>query len=89
MNLNALLLIFLTSLLGFLVLYPVANSSSQTIPDWHESVDPWVLDAAIAANEAEFIIFLSEQADLNEAKQLTNKVDKGTFVFEKLTAIAS
>jgi serine protease AprX len=89
MNLNALLLIFLTSLLGFLVLSPAANSSSQTIPDWHESVDPWVLDAAIAANEAEFIIFLSEQADLNEAKQLTNKVDKGTFVFEKLTAIAS
>lgn len=89
MNRNAFLLLALTSLLSLLLLLPSAIPRSQAGGSWHESVEPLLLETILDQEEAEFIVFLSEQADLSRAEQITDKIDKGTFVFEKLTAIAS
>lgn len=89
MNRKTTLLFALTSLLGLLLFFPAANSSSQAVVSWHQSVEPLVFETLVTENEAEFIVYLREQADLSGAQQLTKKVEKGTFVFENLTAIAS
>ena len=42
------------------------------IPPWQSKVDSWVLETA-DTGETEFLVFLSEQADLGEAARLPNK----------------
>ena len=58
--------------------------------DWRDKVDPWVFDqlARESSGETEFLIVLAEQADLAPAKRLRTKLEKGTFVYEKLVATA-
>ena len=46
------------------ILFPPATPPSHL--DWQAQVDPWVLETA-QTGETEFIIFLSEQADLSRA----------------------
>ena len=59
--------------------------------DWRDKVDPWVFDQLTreSSAEAEFLIVLAEQADLSAAKRLRTKLEKGTFVYETLTATAA
>ena len=57
------------------------------IPPWQSKVDPWVLGTA-EAGETEFLVFLSEQADLGEASHLRKKAEKGKHVYAALTATA-
>lgn len=57
--------------------------------DWKAEVDPWVLETAKVQSKTEFIVFLSEQADLGPADALETKLEKGIFVFEELTGIAN
>lgn len=54
---------------------------------WQAKVDSQVLDGA-AAGQAEFILFLTEQADLSAAGSLPSKLEKGAYVFERLTEVA-
>jgi uncharacterized repeat protein (TIGR01451 family) len=54
---------------------------------WEAKVDSWVLETG-ASGETEFIVYLSEQADLSAAAALSTKLEKGTYVFETLTAVA-
>ena len=80
------------SLITLLVLLAIASSSlalaAQEAPDaWRAKVDPWVLDTA-SEGETEFIVFLTEQANVSGAEALTSKVEKGRFVFEALTQTA-
>ncbi len=80
------------SLITLLVLLVIASSSlalaAQEAPDaWRAKVDPWVLDTA-SEGETEFIVFLSQQANVSGAEALTSKVEKGRFVFEALTQTA-
>jgi subtilisin family serine protease len=89
MNRNTSLLLALTCLTALALILLVPNSSSQADVGWIESVDPLILETMLVEDEAEFIVFLKEQADLSGAEQITNKTDKGTFVFERLTALAA
>ena len=80
------------SLITLLMLLTIVSSSlavaAQEAPDaWRAKVDPWVLDTA-AEGDTEFIVFLSQQADLDGAEALTTKLEKGRFVFETLTQTA-
>ena len=55
---------------------------------WTQKVDPWVLDTAVVETETEFLIFLTEQADLGRAAMLNGKLQKGAHVYDRLTATA-
>jgi len=55
---------------------------------WQSKVDPWVLQTA-SEGETEFLVFLTEQADLSRASALKTKLEKGTYVFETLTETAA
>ena len=73
-----------------LIITALFFSYFQVVPSaqaWHEKIDPWVLDKA-AEGEAEFLVFLNEQADLSGAAGLQAKLDKGTYVYESLTDVA-
>lgn len=87
-KLSSLSMIFLASLM---VIFTVM--SAQTRPAdavmWQTSVDPWILETADANGETEFLVFLEEQADLSAAYSLSTKLDKGTYVYETLTATAA
>ena len=60
----------------------------QEIPaPWQAKVDPWVLENA-GSGETEFLVFLKEQADLSGATLLRTKLEKGAFVYQRLTETA-
>jgi subtilisin family serine protease len=42
-----------------------------------------------ASGETDFLVVLNEQADLSGAARLTNKTAKGTYVFQKLSEVAT
>jgi subtilisin family serine protease len=54
--------------------------------NWQDKVDPRLLQGAPATNE--FLVILSEQADLSGATALKTKAAKGRYVFERLTEVA-
>jgi serine protease AprX len=58
---------------------------------WESKIDPWVLNKVTNSPEAqtEFLLFLNEQADLSGAAGLKTKLEKGTYVFQHLTALAN
>jgi serine protease AprX len=60
---------------------PVPTVTLQT------KVDPWVLGTA-EAGKTEFLVFLSEQINLDEAARLPKKTEKGKHVYAALTATA-
>lgn len=62
------------------------GTRQEALP-WERKVDSWVL-ASAEAGETEFLVYLSEQADLREAARLVTKEEKGRFVFERLTEVA-
>ncbi len=59
--------------------------------DWTRKVDPPVFQfsAQAASGETDFIVVLHEQADLSGAARLSSKLSKGTYVFQKLTELAT
>lgn len=59
--------------------------------DWTRKVDPPVLRfaAQAASGETDFLVVLNEQADLSAAPKLGSKLAKGTYVFQKLTEVAT
>lgn len=56
---------------------------------WQDKVDPWVLETGQRQGETEFLVFLTEQADVSAAANLTTKEAKGHYVYETLTATAN
>ncbi|UCH63154.1 MAG: S8 family serine peptidase [Fidelibacterota bacterium] len=60
---------------------------SATSDDWREKVDATVLEAA-SVREIAYIVLLNEQADLSEATELRTKLEKGKYVFERLSELA-
>ncbi len=54
---------------------------------WQSKVDPWVLETG-TTGQTEFLVYLIEQADLSGAAALKTKLEKGSYVFEQLTAVA-
>ena len=57
------------------------------IPPWQSKVDSWVLETADAGG-TEFLVFLSEQADLGQAAHFRKKTEKGKHVYAALTTTA-
>lgn len=80
-------LIFLVFVLAVLTLslFPLTRASAAP---WESKVDPWVLETA-ALGQTEFMVFLSEQADVSGADRLETKLEKGTYVYETLRATAA
>jgi serine protease AprX len=54
---------------------------------WQAKVDPWVLETS-AQGETEFIIFLTEQAEVSGAANLPTKLEKSRYVLERLNEVA-
>jgi hypothetical protein len=54
---------------------------------WMAKVDPWVIDSG-RYNETEFLVFLTEQADLGAAAELPDKESKAVFVHRSLSGTA-
>jgi len=60
--------------------------SARTNPN--NKIDLTILESLEANGHVEFILFLTDQADLSEAKYLTTKGEKGVFVYDRLTQVA-
>ena len=67
----------------FLLVAPALHAG-----DWTERVDPWVIDQVSRQGETEFLVFLSEQADLSAARALSKKDAKGWYVYVTLSEVA-
>ena len=80
------LLILITS--SFSVSTAISSPQPAQPGPWQTKVDPWVLETA-TKGETEFIIFLAEQADLSGAASLKTKLEKGTYVYQRLTEVAA
>jgi subtilisin family serine protease len=63
------------------------NICGETACGWSDKVEPALLTQPMAG-EAEFLVMLSQQADLSGASSLPSKRQKGTYVFERLTGVA-
>lgn len=85
---SKLLLLGLTTLLIAFTLISAQTRTADAVL-WQTSVDPWVLETADANGQTEFLVFLSEQADLTAAYALDTKLQKGAYVYETLTATAA
>ena len=91
----ALILTHVKTLVCFLYLLALAlttrASEPQNSTDWTSKVDPRVLQSSkeAASGETDFIVLLTEQADLSGAASLPTKLAKGTYVFQKLTEVAT
>lgn len=55
---------------------------------WISKIDPAVWHSAANGDTVEFLVVLTEQADLNEAVFLPKKEEKGAYVFQQLSATA-
>lgn len=78
--------------LGIIVLLVLLTTSFRAAPavtasPWQAKVDPWVLTTG-SDSETEFLVYLTEQADLREASRLATKQEKGAYVFQRLTEVA-
>ena len=80
------LLSLISCCLVALILLKLPNGSAQ-LQSWDSKVDQSVLNAA-STGQAEFLIYMNSQADLNGAYALGTKEEKGQFVYEQLTATA-
>jgi subtilisin family serine protease len=56
--------------------------------DWRHKIDPSVLQRTNAGETTDFLILLTEQADVNEARFEPQKSKKGRLVFQKLVETA-
>lgn len=74
----------------FTMILAVASLAATPGPQataWQSKVDSWVI-ATASSGITEFLVFLKDQADLSGAGQLDTKLEKGAFVYQKLTEIA-
>jgi uncharacterized repeat protein (TIGR01451 family) len=54
---------------------------------WQGKVDPWVFSTTLG-EETEVLVFMAEQANLEDAAKLKSKFDKGKYVYESLSRLA-
>ena len=81
--LAVLLVVFMASI------WLVGTAPAGIAADWETKVDPWVMTTARSEGQTEFLVYLDAQADLSGADALTSKLEKGTYVYERLTEIAA
>ena len=71
---------------GLFAATPRAAHSAQE--PWDAKVDRWVLSTA-GAGPAEFLVYLTEQADVSSAHGIAAREDKGRYVTDTLRATAA
>lgn len=71
------------------LVWQVTRVQETAASAWTQKVDQWVLDKTADGGEAEFLVFLKEQADVSGAYALKTKEEKGQYVYEQLTAVAA
>ncbi len=87
------LLIFSVLGLSMLTSTPPTGAQIGVLPPgatavrWQDKVDARVFNA-LSAGQAEFFIYMKQQADLSGAAALSTKEEKGRYVYERLTATA-
>lgn len=79
------LLIFLFCLA---ILVPATLQTSAQ-GGWQSKLEPGLWQTAVSQPATQFILFLSEQADLSAAAHLPTKEAKGAWVYQQLTAAAN
>jgi serine protease AprX len=78
-------------LLRLLILLPLLASFlglPGAVQPWQTKVDDWVLTTA-AEGQTEYLVMLTQQADLSQASRLPTKAEKGAFVYQRLTETAA
>ena len=74
------------------VFLPLVLASTLVSPamsaDWRDKVAPSLLGAAEAGGETEFLVVMSEQANLSRAAKLPTQLQKGRVVSRALTRTA-
>ena len=65
----------------------VLSTTGEKVPDWQRKVDARVLKNT-ADGKSEFLVFLSEQANVVDAAALKTKHAKGAHVFRRLQEVA-
>jgi subtilisin family serine protease len=64
-----------------------ADASDPLKSEWQRKIDTTVLTAA-TVGDAEFLIYMKQQADLSGSSALKTKEEKGQYVYQQLTATA-
>jgi subtilisin family serine protease len=76
------------SSIQLLVLLGLASVAGRAAAEaWSDKVDPVVLEAAAGGN-ADFLVVLTDQADVRNARHLRQKQDRGRWVYESLQRVA-
>jgi uncharacterized repeat protein (TIGR01451 family) len=82
-NLTFVMMLSLCALLVAVLLPRQAKAAT-----WQDKVDPWVMETALQEGQTEFLVYLTEQADVSAAADITTKEAKGNYVYQTLTATA-
>jgi len=77
----------LLAVLSILSILLAGAAAPASAANWRDKVDPWVLQTAYEG-ETEFLVYLTNQADLSGAKALLTKSQKGRYVYQTLTSLA-
>ena len=64
------------------------NSSAQIQDELQAKIDPVVLNKVSKGSTTEFVVVMKEQADISGAAKLSTKIEKGNYVYKKLTETA-
>lgn len=80
------LLVFLSIIFNLGVGPQLADSSERSY-SWQEKVDQELLISP-GDEQIEFILFLTDQADLSEAAGKKSKLEKGQYVYQQLVSVA-
>jgi subtilisin family serine protease len=59
--------------------------TSQSRASALNKIAPWVLENTVDGRQAEFLVIMSDQADLSAADQLKTKIERGRFVYQTLS----
>ncbi len=71
--------------LALLPLFPFDRPANA----WQRKADPWVLQNTAAGQTTEFIVYLTQQADLSPARRLAGRAQKGAYVYQQLSQTAA
>jgi serine protease AprX len=77
------LLVFVLAMIGSVESQDFKLGKAQQIAA-QSKIAPWVMDNTAGGAVAEFLVVLTDQADLNSAASLRTKEEKGRFVYETL-----
>ncbi|RMH01934.1 MAG: peptidase S8 [Chloroflexi bacterium] len=81
-------LLFIGLAIGLFQLATTATKPASSAPNWTTKVDGWVLETAESQTTTEFLVYLTEQADLSLAAAQADKQTRGRYVYQQLTAVA-